>query len=135
KKKTDRTLQELHDELVARGRASLTEALAVGALVEELDLSDLERALAGDLDNADIRQVYANLAKGSRNHLRAFSTRLVAQGATYTPQHLEAAAYEAIVSSDWERGPANAGRGKGHGRDGRGRGGRGQGCGNGCGAG
>ncbi len=38
---TDPELQALYGDLVARGRTSLVDALTVGALIEELDISDL----------------------------------------------------------------------------------------------
>ncbi|MFN8472723.1 MAG: DUF2202 domain-containing protein [Anaerolineae bacterium] len=71
---TDPQLQALYDDLVARGSTSLASALAVGVEIERLDIGDLETRLA-QTDKADIRQVYANLERGSYNHLRAFTTR------------------------------------------------------------
>lgn len=71
---TDPQLQALYDDLVARGTTSLVSALAVGAEIERLDIGDLETRLA-QTDKADIRQMYANLERGSYNHLRAFTTR------------------------------------------------------------
>lgn len=136
-------LQTLYDDLVTKGQTSVTAALQVGATIEDLDLFDLQQALAEVVDNADITQVYANLAKGSRNHMRAFSAQLAAHDATYEAQHISAEEYAAIVASDWERGPAGQGlgrgkgpgHGKGHGRgQGQGRGhGQSQDHGNGCG--
>jgi hypothetical protein len=130
---TNPKLQALYNDLVARGQTSVTAALQVGATIEDLDLFDLQQALAHVVDNADIQQVYANLAKGSRNHMRAFTAQLAAHDATYEAQHITAADYAAIVASDWERGPAGEGRGrgKGHGK-GKGQGkGMGQGRGHG----
>lgn len=72
---TDPQLQALYDDLVERGSTSLPSALAVGAEIERLDIGDLETRLA-QTDKADIRQVYANLERGSNNHLRAFTSRL-----------------------------------------------------------
>ena len=120
-------LQELYDELVAQGGRSEVDALLVGATIEDLDIHDLEKALAGGVDNQDIVMVYRNLAKGSRNHMRAFTTQLTARGAAYEAQYITQADLETIVGSDWERGPAD---GQGRGGKGRGKGqGRGQGCG------
>ncbi len=59
---------ELYDQLVA-------DALRVGAAVEEIDILDLEERIA-QTDKAEIQLVYENLAKGSRNHLRAFTSTL-----------------------------------------------------------
>ncbi|MBK8597972.1 MAG: DUF2202 domain-containing protein, partial [Holophagales bacterium] len=66
-------LASLYTDLVARGKVSLVEALKVGATIEDLDLSDVDKALQVS-DNRDIDAVMQNLAKGSRNHLRAFSS-------------------------------------------------------------
>ena len=83
---TNPDLQALYDELVDRGSESLVEALEVGALIEDLDIVDL-RSLQIDTA-ADIATVYANLEKGSRNHLRAFISNLDRRGETYTPTYL-----------------------------------------------
>ena len=101
---TDVTLQGLYDQLVAQGSRSLADALKVGAAVEEIDILDLEERIA-QTDNKDIRVVYENLTKGSRNHLRSFVKTLQQQtGETYTPQYLSLEAYEAIINSNIERG-------------------------------
>ena len=124
-----REMQALYDELVARGSRSEVEALTVGATIEDLDIYDLEKALAEDVDNQDVGMVYRNLAKGSRNHMRAFTTQLKTHGVEYEAQYIAQSDLEAIVSSDWERGPAD---GQGRGGSGKGKGnGRGQGHGRG----
>jgi hypothetical protein len=100
----DQALQGLYDQLLAQGSGSLADALRVGAAIEEIDILDLERYLA-QTDQADIQQVYQNLAKGSRNHLRAFVTNLGTQaGETYVPLYLSQAAYDDIVNAAVERG-------------------------------
>lgn len=98
---TDPAIQALYDQLVAQGRRSATEALAVGAAIEELDIVDLrERATAV----VDIALVYADLERGSRNHLRAFTSQLERSGVEYRPVHLASADFDAIVASAIERG-------------------------------
>src|SRR5512139_1141758 len=69
---TDPTLQALYDQLIAQGSVSLEEALKVGALIEQTDISDLQTRLA-QTDNADIQLVYNNLMSASYNHLSAFT--------------------------------------------------------------
>ena len=100
----DATLQGLYDVLVARGSATLIDALMVGAEVEELDIFDLDQRLATVVDNDDIVLVYDALKKGSRNHLRAFMRALTEQNVTYTPQHLSQEDFDAIVNSPMETG-------------------------------
>jgi len=98
------TLQSLFTTLTEQGKTSLIEALKVGALIEEIDILDLQRELDEDVDNEDIIYVYENLMRGSRNHLRAFVRNLQRQGVIYEPQKLTPEAYQAIIDSDWERG-------------------------------
>jgi hypothetical protein len=111
------TLQTLYDQLVVEGSQSLADALRVGAAIEEIDILDLEERIAGT-GKADIQLVYQNLMKGSRNHLRAFTSTLERQtGETYSPQYLEPVTYEAIVSASVERGNGGQGqRGGGQGQ-------------------
>ncbi len=97
------TLQALYTQLVATGTRSLVDALKVGAAIEELDMIDILAAY-NSVDNQDIRLVYDNLLKGSRNHLRSFVKTLGAQGVTYVPQYMNKADYDAIVNSPIERG-------------------------------
>ncbi len=101
---TNPDLQALYDQLVAQGSQSLGEALMAGAAIEEIDIRDLE-GFIDQTDNADIRTVYENLMKGSRNHLRSFvSTLQKRAGTTYQPRYLTQDAYQAIVGSDMETG-------------------------------
>ena len=95
-------LQQGYHDLTAQGAISLIDGLRVGATIEEIDIVDLENALP-TIDNQDIRQVYASLLKGSRNHLRAFVQALAQQGVTYAPAYLAGDAYTAIVTSAVER--------------------------------
>ena len=100
----NQTLQQLYDQLVAKGNQSLADALTVGATVEDLDIADLQTRLA-QTDKTDIQLVYENLMKGSRNHLRAFTQTLTTQtGETYKPQYLTQATFDAIVNAPMERG-------------------------------
>ena len=103
---TNPTLQGLYDQLIADGSQSLDAALGVGALIEELDISDLQ-ARSDATEIPEITTVYANLLRGSRNHLRAFTSQLELRGTTYEPTQLDSATYDAIVSSETERGPAD----------------------------
>jgi hypothetical protein len=100
----DQMLQELYDQLVEQGRQSLSDALRVGAAIEEIDIIDLAQYIA-QTDRADIQRVYENLTKGSRNHLRSFVGNLERRtGETYEPQYLDQAAYDAIVNARPEHG-------------------------------
>ena len=99
---TNPDLQALYDQLVEQGSQSLGDALKVGAAIEEIDILDLEEYLA-QTDRADIQRVYENLLRGSRSHLRAFTSTLEAQtGEIYQPQYLTQEEYDAIAGSGVE---------------------------------
>ena len=112
---TNPELQELYDLLVQTGSESLADALKVGGAIEEIDILDLEERLA-ETDKADIVQVYENLLKGSRNHLRSFASTLEAQtGEVYELQYMTQDAYDAIIDSPAETGGNTNGRQGGNG--------------------
>jgi len=90
-------LQNLYNKLIAQGYQSDIEALKVGALIEEVDIIDLVKAINEEVDNQDIKLVYNNLKMGSENHLRAFVKNLSARGIIYTPQLLDIDTYNSIV--------------------------------------
>ena len=94
----------MYDQFVEQGSRSLVEALKVGAAIEEIDILDLETNLQ-ETERPDIQSVYQNLLKGSRNHLRSFTSNLERrEGEAYAPQYLDADAYQAIVGTERERG-------------------------------
>ena len=97
------TLQNLYNQLVAKGKPSLPEAYQVGATIEDLDIFDLSRLLV-DVDNLDIRLVYDMLTKGSRNHMRSFYKNILNTGGTYTPQYITQAEFDSIINSPMEIG-------------------------------
>ena len=94
---------DLYDSLVQQGSQSLVEALKVGATIEDLDIMDLYELL-GETENYEIKTVYQNLAKGSRNHLRAFTGQLSVNSISYEAQFLTADQINDIISSSQERG-------------------------------
>lgn len=111
----DPEFQALYTDLVNQGSESPAAALKVGGLVEEIDLVDLQ-SLLEQTDRADVRAVYENLSRGTRNHLRAFARQVEAQtGGEYEPQKLDVAAYAEIVA-DGNEGGMGEGRGRGQGR-------------------
>jgi hypothetical protein len=96
-------LQGLYNELVAQGSGSLEQALKVGTLIEELDIYDLKELLS-KTNNDDIKIVYLNLLKGSRNHLRSFDKQLEKNGFSYEAKYLSQKEYNSIASSNQESG-------------------------------
>jgi len=104
---TNPDLQVLYNDLVLMGMLSIGDALQVGAAVEELDIHDLKIAL-DRTDNIDLRTLYQNLLKGSRNHLRAFHKHLTRLGIVYQPDYLTQEEYDEIVYSAKEKGVVDA---------------------------
>ncbi|MHB2148747.1 DUF2202 domain-containing protein [Calditrichota bacterium LG25] len=98
---TNQTLQKLFNELTARGKTSLAEALKVGALIEEIDILDLQKELQEIKGNDDLRYVYENLKRGSENHLRAFVRNLQRLGIKYSPVKLSTKEFTAIITSNF----------------------------------
>ena len=107
-------LSTLYRALIERGNVSLEEALHVGGYIEELDIGDLEEAIA-ESSHADVVQAYENLERGSRNHLRAFVGQIENLGIVYEAQLMSQEEVDAIVNSATERG----GKGRGKRRGGR----------------
>ena len=68
-------LQDLYDQLIAKGSKSAVDAYEVGVAIEELDIDALTKMLATAKD-ADVIAMMENLRKGSENHLRAFNNQL-----------------------------------------------------------
>ncbi len=98
----DTSLAQLYVDLVARGELSLIDGLQVGADIEDLDLYDLYLILEAT-ENDHLQLVFRNLAKGSRNHLRAFVRALAAQEVIYAPTYLDPTTYDAILAADMEQ--------------------------------
>ena len=108
----DLSLNELYETLMEQGTASYMEALNVGALIEEVDIADLDEAIALAV-HPDLQTIYANLRSGSRNHLRAFVAEIERQGVIYKAQELDQDTVDAILDTPLERG------GKGQRREGK----------------
>jgi hypothetical protein len=99
---TNPIFTKLYSDLVATGSQSLIDALTVGAIIEDLDIHDLQRLAS---TTPDIAVVYDALELGSRNHLRAFYRQLQKQGADYTPSYISQSEFDAIIAGNMEQGP------------------------------
>lgn len=102
------TLQALYQSLMAEGAKSLPAALTVGAKIEDVDIYDLIQAKP-KVDNADVRAVFEELERGSRNHLRAFVKNLANQNVTYKPEFISLEMFESIIAGPREKGGALCG--------------------------
>jgi hypothetical protein len=99
----DPKFQELYDQLVSKASVSVGESYKAGALIEEMDIKDLTEQL-NVVSNENIKLVFENLRKGSRNHLRAFNRRLAFLGQTYEPQYISKEEFSLIINSPHETG-------------------------------
>ncbi|KAI9010285.1 hypothetical protein DFJ74DRAFT_772630 [Hyaloraphidium curvatum] len=102
----DAGFRAAYADLVAKGTASLRDALEVGVGIEEMDIADLGGLLAG-AQEAAVKLLYANLVAGSNNHLAAFRRNLAKLDGT-----------GAGVGSGGQGGRGGQG-GKGRGKDGQ----------------
>lgn len=92
-------LQKLYTDLVEQGSVSEIEALKVGALIEEIDILDLDHGLTEVIeDNLDMTRIYTNLRRGSTFHLKAFVWNLKVRGEIYTPQVMDQETYDEIIN-------------------------------------
>lgn len=94
---TDPVLASLYADLVATGLTSLPSALKVGALIEETDIDDLNRAMAATRQTT-LLSTYGGLKCGSGNHLRGFVAPLQSEGSVYAAQVLTPAEVAAILA-------------------------------------
>ncbi len=95
----DQKYTDLYNQLVAKGSQSLQDAYIVGATIEDLDIHDLDQALA-KTDNDDIKLVFNNIKHASYNHMRAFTRHLDRFfGYQYQPQYISQAEYQDIISA------------------------------------
>ncbi len=99
----DEKYTQLYNQLVEKGDKSIVDALQVGMIIEDMDIADLQECI-NNTDNEDIKLVYENLMKGSRNHMRAFYKNLIKYGGNYTPEYISYEEYESIINSPTERG-------------------------------
>jgi hypothetical protein len=68
----NQALQQLYNQLTAKGSASPAAAVEVGRSIEKLDIADLNSREATS-KHADVRWVFQQLERGSNMHLRAFN--------------------------------------------------------------
>lgn len=110
---TNSDLAALYTDLILQGQTSLLDAFYVGALIEEIDIRDLQETIAAST-HPDLIQAYENLLRGSRNHLRAFVRQIEMLGDAYSAQEMDQLDVDMILDQPLERG-----RPRGNGRQGR----------------
>ncbi len=91
-------LQSLYDELLATGKQSELAAFKVGAMVEEVDIDDLQNAIA-ETNNDELKVMYTQLMLASHNHLRAFSRQIINLEGEYVAQYMSSEAVATILDT------------------------------------
>ena len=92
-------VQKLYNVLNERGKASSLEALKIGALTEEKDISDINVAVA-DTNKPDLLELYSYLKEGSSTHLRGFMAKIKKAGGDYAPQFLSIEDFEKALKAN-----------------------------------
>lgn len=90
--------QKLYVKLVQKGNSTLENALEAGSMIEELDISDLEKYMA-QTEKVDLRGTYQILLNGSENHLRIYVSTLKRHGFVHVPIYLNQTRYTEIMRS------------------------------------
>ncbi|HFD12141.1 MAG TPA: DUF2202 domain-containing protein [Crenotrichaceae bacterium] len=108
---TNPELAGMYNDLVSQGEQSLMDALYAGALIEEVDILDLQDFIDNS-DQAEIINVYESLMRGSRNHLRAFVGQIESYGIVYEAQRMNQQDVDTIVDSAMERGSEGKNKGR-----------------------
>ncbi|MFC2109063.1 DUF2202 domain-containing protein [Bacteroidota bacterium] len=98
----NKDLQDLYNQFTIDGAKSISNALQIGATIEDLDIVDLKK-YSSQTTNTAIIAVFNKLECGSRNHLRSFLKAITNNSDTYTPQFLTLEEYNSIVSSSQEK--------------------------------
>ena len=90
-------LQEIYYSLIELVDMSSVDALTVGAIIEDLDINDIDHFI-NNTTKQDLLDVYDNLTCGSKNHIRAYTDQLDINGVTYAPQYISVAYYDEILN-------------------------------------
>ncbi|MEA3445090.1 MAG: DUF2202 domain-containing protein [Bacteroidota bacterium] len=110
---TNQDLQQLYDDLILQGMVSEVAALQTGALIEEVDILDIEEEMVLTT-NPNILMVYNNLLNGSKRHLVAFVKVLDQNGVVYVPLLLDPLVYADILTNTTVGGNGNGNGGNGN---------------------
>jgi len=98
----DQVLQDYYNQFVESGQISQSNALQIGATIEDLDIVDLQEYI-DNTTNTSLISVFESLKCGSGNHLRSFVSTIENIGDTYTAQFLTEEEYNQIISGSNEK--------------------------------
>jgi hypothetical protein len=101
---TNPEFSEAFAALARMGRQTMVLALETGARVEEMDIADLNKALA-QTRNPELMRLYTHLRAASGRHLTKFVDHLERHGKTFTPKYLSPTEISVIL--EWNRTAAS----------------------------
>jgi len=78
---------KLFKELIEKGEKSDKDAFEVGAMVEDINMSNLIK-YGSQTDKPDLKLAYDTLLEQSKHHMSAFIRNLEKLGQSYTPTHI-----------------------------------------------
>ncbi len=90
-------LQAIYNSLILQSDISSIEALTVGAIIEDLDINDIDHFI-NNTTKTDLLTVYDKLTCGSKNHIRSYTSQLESNGITYIPQFISIEYYTIILN-------------------------------------
>lgn len=91
-------LQAMYTKLTSEA-TSLADALKAGALIEEHDIKDLQKAIS-ESQNDNVKHVFSNLKRASGHHLQAFVANLRFLNIDYKPQILTQEEFDAYIAKN-----------------------------------
>lgn len=112
-------LQNLYNDLIKAGNKSYVAALEAGAKIEEIDIADLNKEIAGTT-SSDVKETYQYLKWASENHINAFNQELKSEGVTYKPTVLSQKEFDEIIANDHRGKGMQGGKGMQNGKGGKG---------------
>lgn len=98
----NQSLQNHYNQFKIDGAVSKSNALQIGATIEDLDIVDLQNYITAT-NNTSLIAVFKNLECGSKNHLKSFVKSIDNAGDSYTPQFLTQTEYNAIITGSVEQ--------------------------------
>lgn len=113
----DGELQEAYFGLLELGLGSVEEALLAGAMVEDLDIHDLDKLKGLAAGEPALLRMVEQLRCASENHMRAFVGQLQQRGVVFTPSHISQAELGRILAAP-QGGCGGGGKGRGRGQGG-----------------
>ena len=95
---TNPEIDALFVQLVSDGLDNEVAALTVGAIIEDLDIRDIQN-MAARTDDPTALATYESLECGSRNHMRAFMEQLHIRDADYAVQYISNELFVEILAT------------------------------------